>query len=265
MASAGAESAHVSARNDLLDTWRRAARVPFSGWDFSLIAVRDDPVPWSYSQRARELLRGASAVLDLGTGGGESLAALVEVWPALVVATESWPPNVEVAATTLVAMGASVVCGGGDAGEALPFRDGSFDVVLSRHTAFDFAQVSAVLRSGGLLLSQQIGRGNLDDLRDRFGVVRTPVESYDLSGVAAAAAGFMVREYLEWTGTMACRDVTALVSYLRAVPWELPGFDIDVHADVLFELHEQHVRGESIVFEISRDFLEASWPHATHT
>ena len=62
---------------------------------------------------------------------------------------------------------------------------------------------------------------------------------------------------------MVCRDVTALVSYVRAVPWELPGFDVDVHADVLFELYEQRLRGEPIVFEISRSLLEVSWPHAT--
>lgn len=58
-----------------------------------------------------------------------------------------------------------VVCGGGQdntnpAGPrrvGLPFRDSSYDVVLSRHKAFEPSDVRRVLKPGGVFVTQQVG------------------------------------------------------------------------------------------------------------
>ena len=58
--------------NELMEIWRREEQQPFSGWDFSHLDGRmiEEQAPWSYSLRAAELMRQASSVIDLGTGGG---------------------------------------------------------------------------------------------------------------------------------------------------------------------------------------------------
>ena len=54
----------------------------------------------------------AEAALDIETGGGEVLATVARP-PALLVATEGWRPNVEVARARLRPLGVQVVAAGG--------------------------------------------------------------------------------------------------------------------------------------------------------
>ncbi len=61
-----------------------------------------------YDGRARELLERATSLLDLGTGGGEHLANLGP-FPPVAVATESYLPNVSVAADRFAPLGIHVV------------------------------------------------------------------------------------------------------------------------------------------------------------
>jgi len=82
-------------RNELVERWRSEERQPFSGWDFAHLDGRmeSDPTPWSYEARAAELMRGASSVLDMGTGGGERLLKMREHWPGKGAVTEDYPPT----------------------------------------------------------------------------------------------------------------------------------------------------------------------------
>src|SRR5579875_3840366 len=131
-----------------------AMAAPFSGWDFSWLDGRvstDHGLPWEYRAEVGRRAAEAGALLDLGTGGGEWLAAL-DHRPAVTVATEGWPPNVGVAAARLRPLGVPVVAvagapdnpvqdgwvgdGGSPAGSAasdgrLPFRDGAFPLVIN--------------------------------------------------------------------------------------------------------------------------------------
>src|SRR5260370_37893245 len=61
-----------------------------------------------YERRAREAVSRATAVLDLGTGGGELLSRLAP-FPPIAIATESYPPNVAVASRRLAPLGGKVV------------------------------------------------------------------------------------------------------------------------------------------------------------
>ncbi len=83
--------------------WQQEEQAPFTGWDFSYLEGRmmEELPPWSYEARAAEVLQGTAAVLDMGTGGGERLLQLREHWPAKVVVTEDYPPNVRVATERL--------------------------------------------------------------------------------------------------------------------------------------------------------------------
>ena len=82
---------------DLIELWKREESTPFTGWDFSHLEGRmlEDRPPWSYMERAAELMKKSSAVLDMGTGGGERLVELREYWQKVVVVTEGYPPSLK--------------------------------------------------------------------------------------------------------------------------------------------------------------------------
>src|ERR1700683_4798688 len=99
-----------------------AEAVSVDGWDFSWLegrATEQRPV-WGYSKMMSAKMSEASAALDIQTGGGEVLAGIAKAPPTLV-ATESWPPNIEIARRNLAPLGATVVEVEDDAD--LPFAD----------------------------------------------------------------------------------------------------------------------------------------------
>jgi hypothetical protein len=87
---------------------------PVEGWDFSWLGPRavSQMPPWDFAAIVERRARGAADLLDLGTGEGGWLAALPGR-PARTVATEAWPPNVEVARRRLEPLGIAVVAGTG--------------------------------------------------------------------------------------------------------------------------------------------------------
>ena len=74
------------------------AAEPVAGWDFSWFEGRatEERPSWGYSGLLAERMGHAQAALDVQTGGGEVLAGIPHP-PPVLVATESWRPNVEVA------------------------------------------------------------------------------------------------------------------------------------------------------------------------
>ena len=78
------------------------AAVPLEGWDFSWFDGRasEERPPWGYARLMEQRMAEAAAALDVQTGGGEVLARIRQAPPSLA-ATESWPPNVEVARRNL--------------------------------------------------------------------------------------------------------------------------------------------------------------------
>ena len=110
-----------------------AQKAPIEGWDFNWLEGRasEERPSWGYSDMVAERYRTARAVLDVQSGGGELLAKLPQL-PALLVATEGWPPNIPGAASRLRPRRAWVVATHDDR-PGLPFADRAFDLVTSRH------------------------------------------------------------------------------------------------------------------------------------
>ncbi|GAB7144921.1 hypothetical protein LRC484719_35200 [Mycobacterium riyadhense] len=88
-----------------------AESAPADGWDFSWLDGRatEQRPSWGYQRQLSGRLANATAALDLETGGGEVLAGAGN-FPPTMVATESWPPNLALAAKLLHPLG--VVVGG---------------------------------------------------------------------------------------------------------------------------------------------------------
>src|SRR5689334_19294589 len=120
--------------DQLFERWKQAEQRPFVGFDFSYFAdkwVNEQP-PWSYEAMVREHMSKATAVLDIGTGGGEKLGQFKDCFPPKIVATEGYPPNLALARERLGPLGVQVIEFEDSLESVLPLADHSFDLVINR-------------------------------------------------------------------------------------------------------------------------------------
>lgn len=226
---------------------------PVSGWDFSWLGPRlvTSALPWDYDASVLAHARRSPDLLDLETGGGEWLAAL-PYRPRRTVATESWEPNVEVAAARLAPLGVAVVPSeaapdnvdqrpGATRGR-LPFPPESFALVTNRHGSFLATEVARVLTRGGTFITQQVG-GDYGDFYDALELPRPERRGrqwdLELAVAQVEAAGLPVSASGEATLLTSFADVGALAWYLKAVPWAVESFSIETHRKRLARLHER--------------------------
>lgn len=232
---------------------------PVEGWDFSWFEGRatEERPRWGYSRLLAGRMARAAAALDIQTGGGEVLTQISHR-PPVLVATESWPPNVAVARRNLRPLGAAVVEADDEAG--LPFRSGSFDLAVSRHpTVAVWPEIARILRPGGTYLSQQVGAGSNRELTD-FMMGPQPVapgRSPQVAVAEAQAAGLIVADLREQALRVEFYDVGAVVHFLRKVPWTVPGFTVDGYLGRLARMHERIRSGGPFVSHAQRFLIEA--------
>lgn len=183
------------------------------------------------------------------------MLATIPKAPARLVATESWPPNLEVARRDLAVHGAVVVAVADDA--AFPFEPGSFDLVVSRHpTVTDWPEIARVLAPGGTYLSQQVGACTVRELTE-FMMGPQPNgggRSTSRAVAAAEAAGLQVSDLRAESLRLGFFDIAAVVHFLRKVSWIVPGFSVAQYRDRLFALHEV-IRAEGSVKASTERFL----------
>ena len=250
-------------RAELVETWLREERQPFTGWDFSHLKgrLKGEREPWSYLDRAGELMRRSVSVIDMDTGGGEKLLGLREHWPARVVATEDYAQNFELARERLSPLGVEVVRAAVSDTGSMPFGDGEFDLVLNRHAQFNSSEVARVLSQGGTFLTQQVHGMWLWDLQAAFDATPSFPDNSPAKYVPMLeAAGLTMTAVEEWEGRMVFADVGAIVYYLKAIPWEVPEFTVKTHLRYLFAPQERLEAGEELSFHTARFLLEATKP-----
>lgn len=240
------------------DLVAEAESVSVDGWDFSWLDGRasEQRPSWGYQRSLGARLARASAALDIQTGGGEVLAGAGPL-PPVMVATESWPPNVAKATRLLHPRGAVVVA---DPDEPpLPFADDAFDLVTSRHPATVWwAEIARVLRPGGTYFAQHVGPASVFELVEYFlgpqpEEVRRKRHPDDESR-AAEAAGLEVVDLRAESLRTEFHDIGAVVYFLRKVIWMVPGFTVDRYRDRLRELDAQ-IRAEGPFVAHSTRFL----------
>lgn len=224
-----------------------ANAAPFTGWDFSWLNARstESRLPWSYAGEIVAYSGHAKTMLDMGTGGGEFLSGFA-ARPPRTIATESWPPNVPVAASKLRPAGIPVLqaesasdnpsddAGAEQAGTRpatgrLPFRDGSLDLIINRHESFNAREVGRVLAPGGRFVTQQVDFGSDVELYDLLGL-EPPDEPASWLALAVAqltAAGLDVTVQRAGQAVRHLHDVGALVYYLKIVPWVVPQYRLE--------------------------------------
>jgi SAM-dependent methyltransferase len=247
-------------QNERIERWKREEEKPFIGWDFSYLDGRmiEDQAPWSYTMRAAELMRQATSMLDVGTGGGERLLSLREYWPSKVVVTEEYPPNFRLATDRLAPFGVTVLDVHLTDFDPMPFRDGEFDLVLNRHSGFNSNEVARLLAPEGTFLTQQIHGLWAADLLAAFDAKpQWPDSALEKYIPRLKSAGLNVVDTKDWTGQLAFTDVGAIVYYLKAVPWLVPGFSVESHLNYLIKLQGRLETGGALAFTARKYLIEA--------
>ena len=235
--------------NQIVDRLQQEYDRPFEGWDFSglehrLVNLGD--LPWDYISLVRHCLRDATSLLDIGTGGGEVLDRILSTstFSGRVEAAEAHPPNLAVAKRRLGPHGVLLH----DALEQpVAFDDGRFDLVIDRHCgALEPPELFRILSARGHYVTQQVGAHTNDELRTLFNVDRTlwPNQPRDIEDASTrfTEAGFVIERLKEASYVQRFMDVGALVYYLKAVPFEVPGFSVEAYADKLIALHRDAPR-----------------------
>lgn len=247
LSAPGREAHRSRSERDLLDRLAAVhAEAVMVGWDFSRLDGRwsvDEPW-WDFENDCLEAMRAAGkGILDLGTGGGERLSALVssaDLPPTpmpQIFATEGWAPNVPFARDLLAPWSIRVLQHDADAGEALPFVERSLGLVMARHESYEAAEVARVLAPGGRFLTQQVDGYDAPEIHDWFGSeFRYPGVTTDAYTERLRDAGMRIDQVDEWSGQMRFADTTALVTYLALVPWDAPDFSVEAHAQQLLDL-----------------------------
>lgn len=245
-------------KQERIALWKKEEAHPFQGWDFTHLDGRmiEESPPWDYLALAKDLVHRSRSLLDMATGGGEVLASLGP-FPDKASAIEGYPPNVILATDRLAPLGVTVL----DCNESapLPFQDGDFDLVLNRHGGCWSPEIGRITMKGGVFLTQQIGGDNLADLMGAFGVKpqwpenTLPEVSSKLKGM-----GFEIEFGREWMGTTRFCDTGALVYFLKAIPWLVPGFSVITHEEALLRLQEIFDKKKELRFKISRFLIKAS-------
>ena len=236
-----------------------AQQADFSGWDFHWLdgrLVQEEP-PWDYPAIVKDHFPGVHSLLDMGTGGGELLASLAPL-PPDTHATEAYLPNQRIARACLEPL--NVILHAIKEGDPLPFQDADFDLVTNRHDGFDTHEVYRVLKPGGRFITQQVGGlDNLELNQVLEGKISFPFSSTcmenDLSQLYEA--DFHIEKAEKAALPSVFKDVGAVVYYLKAIPWQVPGFSIETQAEPLIRLHNIIERQGSFIATAHRFLILA--------
>lgn len=227
----------------------------FSGWNFDHLNVRnvEPPPPWDYVALAREHATVADRAVDLGTGGGEVYERIVTGQRGRFFASEEWHVNAPVARDRLRPLGVQVLHG---SSEVTPWRDASFDLILSRHEAIVPEEVVRILRPGGAFLTQQVDARQLLELSAFFPRRTVFPDHYVLYQQRFEAAGLQVTSRRH-TWRAAYRTLGDIAFMLMVAPWEIPDFDHEADIDALLALEDAHGTEQGIVLTLSRYVMTA--------
>jgi SAM-dependent methyltransferase len=251
------------------DLLAEGAAVPTEGWDFSWFEGRatEERPSWGYAVSLAGRLAGARAALDVQTGGGEvldfALGRAAPEAPVLTVATEGWPANVAKATALLRPRGVAVVASPEDA--PLPFADGTFDLVSSRHPVRPlWEEIARVLEPGGTYFAQHVGPRSVFELVEHFLGPQPPEVSAgrhpDRERADAEAAGLEIVDLRAARLRIEFHDIAAVVHFLRKVVWMVPGFTVSTYEERLRALHERIVSEGPFVAYSTRHLFEARKP-----
>ena len=231
----------------------------FSGWRFPKDSWRllGPSLPWNYAALVRNAAKSAGSVLDMGTGGGEFLAEIFPSLPLRTVATEEWSVNVPVARANLAKIGIDTVH---SRSLQLPFKDECFDLVINRHEELEPSEVARVIRSGGRVITQQVGRDDWKELRAFFSKVGDFGDHRKRYAEGFEASGMQITFNKGHDYKVAYGELGDFVFMLAVTPWTIPGFSLERDIESLLALDQECRTKNGLELTESRYILIAKKP-----
>jgi SAM-dependent methyltransferase len=199
-----------------------AMAAPITGWDFSWLDGRatEERPSWHFRELVAQRAATADALLDIECGDGRLLDSVPQR-PRLTVGVEDYQPQRGMVRAT---------------GAALPLRDASFDLVISRHPVVaHWDEIARVLARGGTYLAQHVGPRSAAEIGEWF-VGPWPASerrSPERARREAERAGLEVVDLRYEELPMVFHDVGAVVYFLRLVVWIVPDFSLEKYGDRL--------------------------------
>ncbi|TKD72138.1 class I SAM-dependent methyltransferase [Pseudalkalibacillus hwajinpoensis] len=139
-----------------------------NGWDFSSLQLMSEGVKWEFYDEVTKRVKKTDLLLDIGTGGGENLLKIASSLQ-LLIGIDLSKGMMETAEKNLHNSNVSNVRFAQMSSNSLQFPEGFFDVVSCNHAPFDSREVSRVLKSEGLFLTQQVSEADKINIKEAFG------------------------------------------------------------------------------------------------
>jgi SAM-dependent methyltransferase len=236
--------------------------LPFSGWDFSILAGRWKTYEpsWDYRALARSRIQGIAAMLDLDTGGGELLSSL-RPYPIHTWATESYPPNISIAKGRLEPLGVQVISDYSD--DAIPLPNSSLELILNRHGSYSELELSRLLKPGGVFFTEQVGGENdirLNELLQEKVEFQYSYWTKERITHQLMAAGFELNTVKEEFPLAEFTDIGSVVFYLRVIPWQIADFNVTKYRERLYAIHQDIISNGPLQVHDHRILVEARKP-----
>jgi hypothetical protein len=153
-------------------------------------------------------------------------------------ATEGYKPNVPIAKKRLEPLGVTVVERTED--ENLPFKDDTFDTILNQHESFCASEVKRILSKEGTFFTQQVGGLDCSRINECIGVpINKEFCNWNLKKAIEELkqSSFNIISCKEEFPVQRFYDIGALVFYLKAIPWQVPNFDVETYIEGLYNIH----------------------------
>lgn len=144
----------------------RVGRV--NGWDFSRMKVVAEGVQWDFYAKVTQMCKPSDLLLDIGTGGGESVLSMADK-ALLLVGIDLSEGMIEKAQEHLINAKADNVRFIQMNAERLAFPERFFNVISCRHSAYCADEVGRVLASDGVFLTQQVSEHDKWNIKQAFG------------------------------------------------------------------------------------------------
>ena len=137
------------------------------GWDFSKldkgVAVKNQK--WDFTAVVGKYITKNSILLDLGTGSGEKIISFAKKCKR-VCGIDNSKFMIAKAKQNVKLKNAEFKIGDNN---KVPYGNKTFDIIASRHAPINFKEAYRVMKEGGLLITQQVGEMDKQNIKDIFG------------------------------------------------------------------------------------------------
>lgn len=137
------------------------------GWDFSKLDKRVNVRnrKWDFVTVVKKYNTKNSILLDLGTGSGEKIISIAKNCKRACGIDNS---KFMIAKAKQNVKLKNVEFKIGDNND-IPYQNKTFDIITSRHAPINFKEAYRVMKEGGLLITQQVGERDKQNIKDVFG------------------------------------------------------------------------------------------------